>query len=190
MSKLNKYKEVNRELINFLDANDNYIDSLEDRVECLEGIVNDLDKENDNLTEYTEELEDEAGEMFKYIEGLEFQLDQANAELTEMKTLAKKDFVDSMTDGQVSLDKKVSMSDKDINDWNTYCNAKPISKQQLIDEAIDDAIQESIKTRKKLTFMKFKEMLKKNPDISSHAAAEELGVTLETIIKLKCMLAA
>ena len=46
-----------------------------------------------------------------------------------------------------------------------------------------------LKTRKKLCFMKFKDMISKNPNIKNHVAAEELGVTLETIIKLKCLLA-
>ena len=45
-----------------------------------------------------------------------------------------------------------------------------------------------LRTRKKLCFMQFKDMLKKNPNIKNHVAAKELGVTEETIIKLKCML--
>ena len=141
-------------------------------------MTEELDKENDSLTEYTEELEDEMGEMSKYIEGLEFQLEQANAELIANKVAATKDFTDTMIAGQERKEYLGSFVDK-----------KVVMSEEEMDEAVDYAIQKGIKRRKKLCFMQFKEMFKKNPNIKNHVAAKELGVTLETIVKLKCLLA-
>ena len=197
MSKLNEYKEVTRGFINFLEANDNYIDSLELSVGCLEEIVEDLEEENDSLTEYTEELEDEAGEMFKYIQALEFQLEEANAELIANKVAATKDFTDTMIAGQERakylnsfLDKKVVMSEEEINDWNTYCDANPISEQQVINEAVDYAIQKNKESGNKYAYNAFKEVIKINPSISNDEAASALGVSCNHIIVYRCMLAA
>jgi chromosome segregation ATPase len=180
-------KAVSKEdLENFLFATDRYIDCLEEENEELHWIVDDQDKsnneltnwvvksvdrakkfraevdelkeDNDYLTEEVEELEDQAGEMYKHIRSLEEALEEANAKLTANKVVAdRQDYLNSF------VDKEVVMSDTEIS---------------------------ILRTRKKLTFIAFKEMLKKNPNVKNHVAAKELGVTLETIIKLKCMLAA
>lgn len=185
-SKVQDTSITQEDLNNFLFATDRYIDTLEEENEELHWIVKDQDEtnnelmkcvaglsrkskaikkenealreDNDSLTEYTEELEDQAGEMFKYIEGLEFQLEEANAKLIANNVdRDRQDYLNSF------VDKEVVMSDTEL----------------MVE-----------KTRKKLCFMQFKDMLKKNPNIKNHVAAEELGVTLETIIKLKCLLAA
>ena len=180
-------KSISKEdLENFLFATDRYIDCLEEENEDLHFIVEDQDKtnneltnwvvksvdrakkfraevdelkeDNDYLTEEVEELEDQAGEMYKHIRSLEEALEEANAKLTANKVVAdRQDYLNSFAD------KEVVMSDTEIS---------------------------ILRTRKKLTFIAFKEMLKKNPNVKNHVAAKELGVTLETIIKLKCMLAA
>ena len=180
-------KTISKEdLENFLFATDRYIDTLEEENEELHWIVEDQDKsnneltnwvvksverakkfrvevenlkeDNDYLTEEIEELEDQAGEMYKHIRRLEEALEEANAKLTANKVAADREaYLNSF------VDKEVVMSDTELS---------------------------ALRTRKKLTFIAFKEMLKKNPNVKNHVAAKELGVTLETIIKLKCMLAA
>lgn len=77
----------------------------------------------------------------------------------------------------------------EIDDWYDYAKElkSKIEKQSAL---ISDTELKVEKTRKKLVFIQFKDMFKKNPNIKNHVAAKELGVTEETIIRLKCMLAA
>ena len=194
-AKVQSKQTTQEDLENFLFATDRYIDSLEEGIEMYEGMVENLDEENDSLIEYTEELEDEAGEMFKYIESLEFQLEQANAELIANKVSAAKDFTDTMIAGQERegylnsfLDKKVVMSEEEINDFNTYCDANPISEQQVINEAADYAIQKCKRSGKKGEFNAFRELIKIYPTISNEEAASALRVSCNHIIAYKCML--
>ena len=171
-AKVQSKQTTQEDLENFLFATDRYIDSLEEGIEMYEGMVENL-----------------------YIESLEFQLEQANAELIANKVSAAKDFTDTMIAGQERegylnsfLDKKVVMSEEEINDWNTYCDANPISEQQVINEAADYAIQKCKRSGKKGEFNAFRELIKIYPTISNEEAASALRVSCNHIIAYKCML--
>ena len=208
MSKENKYTGK-KQLRNFLKENDNYIDNLESGIECLEEIVESLDKENDELLWVVEDQDrtnteligkvaivtNDAMGFVKEIDSLE----EDNDYLTGLLADAVEDNEDLNTILQSKQD--------EIDDWHRYAEELEeklerqsylnsfkdkevvMSKNELVDESVEHAIEEGIKRRKKLCFMAFKDMLKKNPNVKNHVAAEELGVTLETIIKLKCIVA-
>ena len=212
MSKVNECKESNKDLRNFLKANDKYIDSLEGNVAFLQDLTDDLEDVIEEVEEENEELKlrldgtyrglkfhvkekellseeiaslklenillseeadhavmqwelkaDDLTDWCKYSRELEKDLESARVEILELKAAASKDFSDAMIAGQDSKD---------------Y-------------DSLEDELKQSIlRTRKSLVFMEFKKMYKKNPSISNSVVAEALGVSLETIIRLKCIMIA
>jgi chromosome segregation ATPase len=160
------------DLNNFLYATDKYIDTLEEQNEELNWIVEDQDKTNTKLIGQISILTNDARDFVEDIEALEDDNEELNDllqekqdEITEWRRYARE--LEDKLERQSYLN---SFKDKEV----------VMSDTELMVE----------KTRRKLCFIQFKDMLKKNPNIKNHVAAEELGVTLETIIKLKCLLAA
>ena len=128
-----------------------------------------MDRTLEKIEESIEQLEDELEDIYS-----RKTLEQENEELVAL--LEEKQY--------------------EIDDWHDYADVleDKLERQNYLNSFKDKEVVMSeaelsvLRTRKKLCFMQFKDMLKKNPNIKNHVAAKELGVTEETIIKLKCML--
>ena len=173
MRKESNTQSITRENFeSFLEATDKYIDTLEEQNEELNWIVEDQDKTNTELIGQISIVTNDAMDFVEDIEALEKDSEELNDLLQE-----KQD---------------------EITEWRRYARdlEDKLERQSYLNSFKDKEVVMSeaelsvLRTRKKLCFMQFKDMLKKNPNIKNHVAAEELGVTLETIIKLKCLLAA
>tara|TARA_R110000744_G_scaffold160137_1_gene276413 strand:+ start:321 stop:833 length:513 start_codon:yes stop_codon:yes gene_type:complete len=159
-----------RDFESFMEASDKYIDTLEEQNEELNFIVEDQDKTNTELIGQISMVTNDAMRFVEDIEALEEDNEELNDllqekqdEITEWRRYARE-----LEDKLDRIDYLNSFKDKEV--------------------VMSEAELSILKTRKKLCFMKFKEMISKNPNVKNHVAAEELGVTLETIVKLKCML--
>ena len=140
----------------------------------------------------TLELFTEVQAMDRTLEKIEESIEQLEDELEDIYS---KKTLEQENEDLISL---LEEQRDEIDDWYDYAKEleDKLERQSYLNSFKDKEVVMSeaelsvLRTRKKLCFMQFKDMLKKNPNIKNHVAAEELGVTLETIIKLKCLLAA
>ena len=139
------------------------VKALDSTLELIDDSIGKLEDELDNGTHYNRaELEKENDELMSLLE-------------------EKQDEIDDWFDYAHELEDSIN----ELQKFNE------ISKRLECELERIEGVEASVaRTKKTLVFIQFKEMYKKNPNIKNHVAAEELGVTLETIIKLKCMLKA
>ena len=138
----------------------------------------------------TLELFTEVQAMDRTLEKIEESIEQLEDELEDIYS---KKTLEQENEDLISL---LEEQRDEIDDWYDYAKEleDKLERQSYLSSFKDKEVVMSeaelsvLRTRKKLCFVQFKDMLKKNPNIKNHVAAEELGVTLETIIKLKCML--
>ena len=159
-----------RDFESFMEASDKYIDTLEEQNEELNFIVQDQDKTNTELIGQVAIVTNDAMRFVEDIEALEEDNEELNDLLQE-----KQDEITEWHRYARDLEDKLDRID--------YLNS--FADKEVV---MSEAELSILKTRKKLCFIQFKEMLKKNPNVKNHVAAAELGVTLETIVKLRCML--
>jgi len=137
------------------------IKALDSTLDHIDKSISMLEQELDDGTHYCrEELEKENEELLALLE-------------------EQQDEIDDWYDYAKELE-------ENIEDIKMFGEIEQRLKQEL--KLIEEAEESAMRTKKKLCFIQFKDMLKKNPNIKNHVAAKELGVTEETIIKLKCML--
>lgn len=183
----NESKTITKESFeSFLTATDKYIDTLESGIECLEVMLEASEEENDELSWIVEDQDETNNELMACVAGLS----------RKSKAIIKEN--DALREDNDDLNIILQSKQDEIDDWHRYAEELEgkLERQSYLNSFKDKEVVMSDtelmveKTRKKLCFMQFKDMLKKNPNIKNHVAAEELGVTLETIIRLKCLIAA
>ena len=140
-------------------------------------------------------------EMFTEVQAMDATLEKIEESIEqledELENIHSKKTLEQENEDLIAL---LEEQQDEIDDWYDYArelegNLEELRKFTAIGNRLEDELERIeetelsiLKTRKKLCFIQFKEMLKRNPNIKNYVAAEELGVTLETIVKLRCML--
>ena len=176
MKELNNITEL--ELRDFLSATDKYIDTLEEENDDLHFIVDDQDKANNELTKWVVKSIEKAKAFRLEIEALkkENMLLKEEEEHAVMQWELKADELTDMFKLAERLDKDLESARVEIIELKAAAS-KDFTETMIAGQQED----------KDNSYNEYIDLWYNNMSISNHKAAYILGVSVEDIIKYKCM---